>query len=127
MDHNQSVDFSFRDQPGRNGSFAERRRGTEDALIVSGNLRDRFLLKRSKLTLELRINRPAPVPFVPDFGPDLVRFKKNPRSPSDIHGAQRYAERILLPHAGLTWLVVRREPHGLSLVKLWVLKCSQPE
>ena len=89
MDHNQSVDFSFRDQPGRNGSFAERRRSTEDALIVSGNLRDRFLLKRSKLTLELRINRRARVPFVPDFGPDLVRFKKRSSGwpPSDFANA----------------------------------------
>ena len=126
MDHNQSVDFSFRDQPGRNGSFAERRRSTEDALIVSGNLRDRFLLKRSKLTLELRINRRARVPFVPDFGPDLVRFKKSQGLRQTSTGHSDMLNKFFAA-CDYTWLVVRREAHGLSLVKLWVLKCSQPE
>jgi len=42
---------------------------------VGGNLRHRFLLERPKLTLELRFNRRARVSFVPNHGPDLMRFR----------------------------------------------------
>ena len=79
VNHDQSVDLAFRDQPCRNGGLPERRRSAEDAFVVSGDLRDGFLLERPKLTLELRFNRRARVPFVPNFGPDLVRLEKSQR------------------------------------------------
>src|SRR5260370_6853431 len=65
MDHNQSVDLAFRDQPRRNGSFTERRRSAEDAFVVSGDLRDGFLLKRSKLPPHLPTHHRPPSPFLP--------------------------------------------------------------
>ena len=77
MNHNQSVDLAFGDQPCRNGSFSECRGSAEDAFVVAGDLRDGFLLERPKLPLELRFNRRARVPFVPNFGPDFVRFEKS--------------------------------------------------
>jgi hypothetical protein len=52
VNHNQSVDFTFRDQPRRDGGFPERRWSAEDAFVVSDDLRYGFLLERSKLTLE---------------------------------------------------------------------------
>ena len=55
----QSVDLAFRDQPRRNGGLSERCRRAEDTFVVCGDLRDRFLLERPKLTLELRFNRCA--------------------------------------------------------------------
>jgi hypothetical protein len=76
VNDDQSVDLAFRDQPRRNGGFPERRGSAEDTFVVSGDLRDGFLLERPKLTLELRFDRRARVPFVPNFGPDLVRFEK---------------------------------------------------
>src|SRR5204863_8744768 len=54
VNDDQSVDLAFRDQPCRNGRFPERRRSAEDTFVVGGDLRDCFLLERSKLTLELR-------------------------------------------------------------------------
>jgi len=53
-----------------------------------GDLGDGFLLERSKLTLELGLNRCARVPFVPKFGPDLVRLKEceRLRQTSSWHG-----------------------------------------
>ena len=93
---------------------------------MSGNLRDGFLLERSKLTLELRFNRRARIPFVPNFGPDLVRFKK---SQGLRQTSTRHSDMLdkFLAACDYTRLVVRREPHGLSLVELRVLKCCQPE
>ena len=76
----------------------------------AGDLRDRFLLERPKLTLEPRFNRRARVPFVPNFGPDLVRFEQEPGSPSDIREAQRYAATNSWPHAitrGLSYVESR--------------------
>ncbi|MGA2117161.1 MAG: hypothetical protein ABSH56_20665 [Bryobacteraceae bacterium] len=77
MNDHQSVDLAFGDQPCRNGGLPERRRSAEDAFVVGGDLRDGFLLERPKLTLELRYNRRTRVPFVPNLGPDLVRFEKS--------------------------------------------------
>ena len=93
---------------------------------MGGDLRDGFLLERPKLTLELRFNRRARVPFVPNFGPDLVRLEKSQglRQTSARHGDMLGEFLAACDH---TWLVVRREPHRLSLVELWVLKCRQPE
>src|ERR1035437_1097340 len=126
VNHNQSVDLAFRDQPRRNGGFPERRRSAEDTLVVGRDLRDGFLLERPKLTLELRFNRRARVPFVPNFGPDLVRIEKSQglRQTSTRNGDMLDK---FLAACDYTRLVVRREPHGLGLVKLLVLKCCQPE
>jgi hypothetical protein len=126
VNDNQSVDLAFRDQPCSNGGLPERRRSAEDPFVVGGDLGDSFLLKRPKLTLELRFNRRARVPFVPNFGPDLVRLEK---SQGLRQTSTRHSDMLdkFLAACDYTRLVVRREPHGLSLVKLWVLKCCQPE
>jgi hypothetical protein len=76
VNHDQSVDLAFRDQPRCNSGFSERCRSAQDTFVVPDDLRDRFLLERPKLTLELRFNRYARIPFVPNFGPDLMRLKK---------------------------------------------------
>src|ERR1035437_107885 len=100
VNHHQSVDLAFRDQPRRNGGFAERRRSAEDAFVVGGDLRDGVLLERPKLTQELRFNRRARVPFVPNLGSDLVRFEKSQGLRQTrlracrIPEAQRYAAQI---------------------------------
>ena len=53
MNDDQRVDLAFRDQPRRNGGFPKGRRRAEDTFIVTGDLRDGFLLERPKLALEL--------------------------------------------------------------------------
>src|SRR5438309_809852 len=105
MNDNQSVDLAFRDQPCRNGGFAERRRSAEDAFIVSGDLRDGFFLKRPKLTLELRFNCRTRVPFVPNFGPDSMRFEK---SQGLRQTSTRHSDMLdkFLAACDYTWLVV---------------------
>src|ERR1019366_9651729 len=76
--------------------------------VVRGDLRDGFLLERPKLTPELRFNRRARVPFVPNFGPDLVRLEKcqGLRQTSARHGD---VLRKFLAASDYTRLVVRRE------------------
>jgi hypothetical protein len=75
VNYNQDIDLAFRDQLRRDDGLPESSRSAEDTFIVAGDLRDGFLLKRSKLTLELRFNRCARGPFVKNVGPDLVRLK----------------------------------------------------
>src|SRR5260370_23324817 len=78
VNDDQSVDLAFGDQPCRNGGLPQRRRSAADAFGVGGDLRDRFLLEPPKPTLEPPYNRRTPVPFVPYFGPPLVRFANTP-------------------------------------------------
>jgi hypothetical protein len=126
VNHDQSVDLAFRDQPRRDGGFPERRRSTEDTFVIGGDLRHGFLLEGPKLTLELRLNRRARVPFVPYLGPDLMRFEESQglRQTSTRHSDMLDKFRAACDH---TRLVVCREPHGLRLVELWVLKGRKPK
>src|SRR5260221_4240030 len=78
------------------------------------------------MALELRPNRCARAPFAPNLGPDLVRVEKSqslgksPTRQGDVQGK-------LMPACDYGRLVVGREAHRLSLVRLRVLKCCQPE
>src|ERR1035438_7492052 len=76
VNDDQSVDLALRDQPRRDGGLPECRGSAQDTFVVRGDLRDGFLLERPKLTPKVRFNRLARVPFVPNFGPYLVRFEK---------------------------------------------------
>ena len=126
VNHDQSVDLALGDKPRRNGGLPEGRRGAEDAFVVGSDLRHRFLLERPKLTLELHFNRFARVSFVPNLGPDLMRFEQS-------HGlcqtSARHSDMLdkLLAACDHTRLVVRRESHGLGLIEFRVLKCCQTE
>jgi hypothetical protein len=42
VNHNQGIDPSLRDQPRRNRCLAEGSRSTDDAFIMTGNIRDGF-------------------------------------------------------------------------------------
>jgi hypothetical protein len=52
VNHDQSVDLAFRDQPRCNGGLPERGWSAEDTFVVSGDLRDGFLLEGPELTLD---------------------------------------------------------------------------
>ena len=108
------------------GRLPERRRSAEDAFVAGSDPRDGLLLKRSKLALELCLNRCARVPFIPHFGPDLVRFEKCQSLRQTPTRHRDMLDEFLAAgyHAGF---IVRREPHRLRLVKLRVLKGCQPE
>ena len=73
----ESVHFALPDKPGRIGGFSERCRSAQDTLVVVRDFRDGVLLEHSKLTSELRFNPRARVPFIPNFGLDLVRLEKS--------------------------------------------------
>jgi len=66
--------------------------------------------------LELRFNRRARVPLVPNVGPDLVPSRRASVS-RDIHEARRCVGEFLAA-CDHSRLVVRREPHRLRLVEL---------
>jgi hypothetical protein len=93
---------------------------------VSGDLRDGFLLEGPELTLELHFNRCARKPFVPNFGPDLVRLEKSQCLRETSTGHSDVLGEVLAA-GNHTRLVVRREPHRLSFVELGILKCRQAE
>ncbi|MEP6960541.1 MAG: hypothetical protein ABI995_00575 [Acidobacteriota bacterium] len=90
---------------------------------MSDDLRDGVLLERAESTLELRVNRHACVPFVPNIGPDLVRFEESQgfgqASAGDSDVLDKF--RAACDHARF---VVRREPHGLRFVELWIQSCA---
>jgi hypothetical protein len=90
VDHHQTIDLAFRDQPRRNGRFPESRRSAEDTFVVGDDFRDSFFLERPKPALELRFNRRPGVSFVPHFWPDLMRFEKGQRLGQTIHEGHRY-------------------------------------
>ena len=124
VDHDQSVDLAFRDNPSRNGGLPKGCRGAKDTFVVAGDLRDSFLLERPKLTLELRFNSCARAPLIPNLGPDLMRLKKG-QGFHQTSPRQRDVLSKVLAARNHTWLVVCPKPHGLGLVELWILECCQ--
>src|SRR5215813_10687749 len=74
-DH-QRVNFALRNQPCCNGGLSECCRSAQDAFVLTGDLRNGFLLERPKLSLKLSFNRRPCEPFVADRRPNLVRFKQ---------------------------------------------------
>src|SRR5450755_2787730 len=126
VDYDQRVDLAFRYQPRPDGCLSERCWSTQYTFIEVGNLRDGLVLERAKLTLELRLNRGAFVPFVPNFRPNLVRREKRQRL-SQTSTRQGNVLREFRATCDHTRLVVCREPHRLSLVEFGILKCCQPE
>jgi hypothetical protein len=76
VDRHENITFALRDQPRPNGCLPESCRSTQNAFVMANDLRDSFLLDRSKLSLELSFNRGSREPFVANVRPNLVRFKK---------------------------------------------------
>ena len=63
---------------------------------------------------------------VASLNADLVRLEKSQRfGQTSARHSNVLGE--LLAASNHTRFIVRRQPHCLSLVKLWVLKCCQPE
>ena len=93
---------------------------------MPGELLDSLLLAGPKLSLEVHFDRLARVTFIPNFGPDLVRFEKCQRL---RQAASRHRDVLgeFLTARDHTRFVISREPHRLSLVELGILKRRQPQ
>ena len=115
MNYDQRVDFTFRDQPRPDGRFTERRRGTQYAFVIIGDLSDGVLLEKPELTLKLHLNRCAGVALIPNVGPNLMRGKKRQRL-SQAAARQRNVLCEFRSTCNHARLVVCREPHRLSLI-----------
>src|SRR2546422_8956809 len=122
---NQGVYGSLPDHVCADNGLSKRRRRTQYALVVSEHLSTGVLLFRPQLGVKRDVYVLSCCSFILNlcfyavvFEDSNHFFEASPRE-TDVFGKT-------LATGYDSWLAVGRESHGLSLVKFWILKSSNP-
>jgi|SRR5881409_1148447 hypothetical protein len=126
MDKHERVDTALSDEPRGDDSLAKSGGGRQYASLVAQHCVGCGLLFLPQLALKLHLQRTAVVSFVTN---DHTNAKVMERLANVIEAAtwQPDVIREILGARDDAWLVVRRQPHRLCYVELWILKRSQPK
>jgi len=126
MHQHERINAALGNQPRGHHSFAKRGGGCQHSRVLSKHGLGGDNLLGSQFTLECRLQRLARVALVPDHCFD-VQIRQ--RSEQVIQAAARQSNVawMIFSASDNSGLVVRREPHGLSLVEFGILESRQPD